>query len=250
MKLNRGKCQQISVNKAHPVYFWDGSPVPIANKAEYLGGMLNAKADPTVEVNRRIGVAGAFCRKLQEFWKKGAPSRRKRILFYDALVTSKLAYGLKTMPLTDEHLDKLNALFYKGLRQIMNFKTTFVDRGNTNEKLMSLVNKELGRSEASGKRLLTVGERIKNDSIKLLGDIVRMPTNDPIRQVTLSGDDLNLPQTKRVGRPRVNWSILNMTRAWEMPELQSQANFGLDNFDYKNAEHIEYITQAAYALLF
>ena len=250
LKLNRGKCQQISINKAQQVYFWDGTAVPVASKAEYLGGVLNTKTDPCMEVNRRIGVAGAIWRKLQEFWRKGAPSRRKRILYYDALIASKLLYGLETLPLSDEHLNKLNAFFYKGLRQIMEFKTTYVDRENTNAKLMILVNKELKRAEGDNKRFITVGERIKNESSKLLGDIIRRAANDPIRQVTLTGDELNLPQSNRIGRPRVNWSILNVTRVWDLEDVGKRDTFGEAAFDHKKKDHVEFIIDAAYAKLF
>ena len=116
------------------------------------------------------------------------------------------------MPLTDEHLNKLNAFFYRGLRQIMEFKITYVDRENTNAKLMMLVNKELKRADGDSTRFINIGDRLKRESAKLLGDIIRRDENDPIRQVTLTGDELNLQQTNRVGRPRVNWSILNMMR--------------------------------------
>ena len=248
LKLNRGKCQQLSINRAHQVYFWDGNAVPVVNKAEYLGGMLNTKADPSMEVNRRIGAAGAAWRKLQEFWKKGTPTRRNKLLYYDALISSKLVYGLKTLALTDEHLDKLNAFFYKGLRQIMQYKTTYVVRENTNARLMTLVNKELRRSE-EGKQFITVKERIKRESIELLGDIIRRAKDDPIRQVLLLEDELNLPGRNRVGRPKSNWAILNMERAWALPEV---GNLGPPEttFDYKRSEHLDTITKAAYLHLF
>ena len=132
----------------------------------------------------------------------------------------------------------------------MEFKTTYVDRENTNAKLMILVNKELKRAEGDNKRFITVGERIKNESSKLLGDIIRRAANDPIRQVTLTGDELNLPQSNRIGRPRVNWSILNMTRVWDLEEVGKRDTFGEAAFDHKKKDHVEFIIDAAYAKLF
>ena len=132
----------------------------------------------------------------------------------------------------------------------MEFKTTYIDRENTNAKLMILVNEELGRSEVSRKRFIPVGERIKKESLDLFGDIIRRVENDPIRQVTMTGDELNLPEINRIGRPRVNWAIINMARAWELEEVGKHSRFGEDAFDHKNKDHVEFITSAAYALLF
>ena len=241
LKLNRSKCHQIAVNRCTQVLFQDGTPVPRATTAEYLGGLLNTKADPVIEVNRRIGAAGAVWRTLQEFWRKGKPSRRKRISFYDALIVSKLTYGIHTLPLTDAHLTKLDAFVYKGLRQIMSYSTTFVDRNNTNDKLMQLVNHELGRNQSQIKLFQKVSDRIKQKSIALLGQIIRMPNESPRKQVTLIDSTLNIPIKNRVGKPRVHWAIVNMGRAWRLPELQTTATFSGEPFDYKNKKHVQYM---------
>ena len=68
---------------------------------------------------------------------------------YEAIVTSKLMYALDVTPLTQGDRSSLNACFFKGLRQIMGFKTTYgqmfneEEKSNTNKKLMEEVNKEL-----------------------------------------------------------------------------------------------------------
>ena len=74
---------------------------------------------------------------------------------------------------------------------------------------------------------MTVAERIINNSVKLLGEIIRREENDLIRQVTLTGDTLNLPQINRVGRPKVNWAILTqhgkgmeVRRSWKERKLR------------------------------
>ena len=115
----------------------------------------------------------------------------------------------------------------------MEFKTTYVDREITNEKRMILVNTELKRAAGVNTRFITIGERIEKEPSKLLGDIIRRAENDPIRQVTLTGDELNLPPKNRIGRPRVNWSILNKTRIWDLDVVGKRGFFGEETFDYK-----------------
>ena len=88
--------------------------------------------------------------KLGKFWKRSTLSKRKKILMYEAIVTSKLMYVLDATPLTTGDYNSLNACFFKGLRQILGLKTTYgqmfseEERSNTNKKLMEEVNKELG----------------------------------------------------------------------------------------------------------
>ena len=68
---------------------------------------------------------------------------------YEAIVTAKLLYALDVTPLTENDRNSLNACFFKGLRQIMGFKTTYgqlfsgEEKSNTNKKLMEEVNREL-----------------------------------------------------------------------------------------------------------
>ena len=68
-------------------------------------------------------------------------------------------YALEIAPLTQSAKDRLDATYYKGLRQIMGMKTTFaqIKAGeaptNSNKKLLEEANKELkklaGAEEAS-----------------------------------------------------------------------------------------------------
>ena len=55
-------------------------------------------------------------------------------MMYEAVVTSKLMYALEVTPLTNGDNNSLNACFFKGLRQIMGFKTTYGQMFNGEEK--------------------------------------------------------------------------------------------------------------------
>ena len=93
--------------------------MPKQNSAEYLGSVIHAKADPNIEIHRRIAAARFVFEKLELFWKDGLLPKRERILIYDALVSAKLTYGLHMLPLKDDQLQKLDAFHLKGLRRIL-----------------------------------------------------------------------------------------------------------------------------------
>ena len=58
-------------------------------------------------------------------------------------------YALDTSPLSEAARDKIDAAFYKGLRQILDMKTTFAQRKagepvtNTNERVLERANEEM-----------------------------------------------------------------------------------------------------------
>ena len=70
--------------------------MPNADKAEYLGGTINVKTDPAIEVNKRPAAARYVWPQLKEMWKDGLLSKRQKVLIYDALVGR--LYGLHTLP--------------------------------------------------------------------------------------------------------------------------------------------------------
>ena len=72
-----------------------------------------------------------------------------KILVFDAVIRSKLLYGLETAMLTDAAQHKLNVFQLKGLRKILRMKTTFVDRANTNARVLVKANEVL---ETEGSR--------------------------------------------------------------------------------------------------
>ena len=93
LALNRCKCARMSLGTAPTNHFGSGEEVPNADKTEYLRGTIDNKADPKVEVYKRIAGASYTWHQLKEFWRDGLLSRREKILMYDTLVSSKLLYG-------------------------------------------------------------------------------------------------------------------------------------------------------------
>ena len=66
-----------------------------------------------------------------------------KLLTQDAVISTKLLYGLESAELKDSDKNKLDVFQLKGLRNILKNDTTFVNRQNTNAKFVEEANMEL-----------------------------------------------------------------------------------------------------------
>ena len=149
--------------------FLDNKVLPEVSQAEYLGGILDSKADPKAEIAKRISVAGQCRFQMGNFWKRAKLDTRRKLQVHEALISAKLMYALDTSPLSEAAKEKIDAAFYKGLRQILNMKTTFAQRKlgepvtNTNERVLEKANEELNalQEEREGERIEEEQEKMK-----------------------------------------------------------------------------------------
>ena len=61
------------------------------------------------EVSNRIGDCVATCNRLKLFWNKAKASVKWKIQIFNAIIRSKLLYGLECLQLSDAELSELNA---------------------------------------------------------------------------------------------------------------------------------------------
>ena len=126
---------------------------------------------------------------------------------YEALISAKLLYALEALPIPQNMYDRMDASYCKGLRQIMDWKTTFghmeegEDRTNTNEQLIIELNKIAAsrkRKTIDSKRppFQKLSDRIKNRAITLLGKAIRANPDDPMSEVIMAGDIWNIPEKR------------------------------------------------------
>ena len=73
------------------------------------------------------------------------PTRWKLIIF-DAVIKSKLMYGLESAQLNDSLKNKLDVFQLKGLRKILGLTTTFINRENTNALVYQKANEEVNET--------------------------------------------------------------------------------------------------------
>ena len=81
--------------------------MPVANRTPYLGTNMFAKGNPHFELSTRIISTTATLNKLDLFWKKAPVSTTWKLRAHDAVITSKLFYGLESASLTDAGVCKI-----------------------------------------------------------------------------------------------------------------------------------------------
>ena len=91
----------------------------------YLGNELNYEADPHAEVTQKLQEVNRTPWRMQEYWKATEASKKWKIRIFDAVLKSKLLYGLETTQLTRKCKKRTDAFQIKGLRKILGFKHTY-----------------------------------------------------------------------------------------------------------------------------
>ena len=189
---------------------------------------------------------------------------------------SKLTYGLHTMALKDGQFDKLKAVQMKGLRKIMRLQHPYINRSNTNKKVLRDVNnilrmetaemnrRRLAEAKAAGKKaksiphkpMTLINTEILNRTVAYLGHIIRAHIHDPLRQATLKKHKVkaNHHSYMRVGRPRLAWLHTAARTAWARirPKLvrEGKLHFQGQRYDPKSRPQRKELRNYAYARFF
>ena len=119
LNLNRNKCGVVKMNADNKIKFGNGQELQRTQSTIYLGTEINAAADPTLEVQRRMAEVCVTWKKLDTFWKHSNTPTKIKIQIYDAVIRSKLVYGLESLQLTKAWQNRINAFQLKGLRKIL-----------------------------------------------------------------------------------------------------------------------------------
>ena len=135
LRLNRGKCVAIPMNSDGSIHFADGTARTKSFETTYLGNELNQEVNIQHEILSKIQeVRRTWC-KLSSYWKATTASKKWKLIVFDAIIRSKLLYGLGTVHLTQAMYNRIDAFQYRGLHRILGMPSTFTNRANTNKKL-------------------------------------------------------------------------------------------------------------------
>ena len=220
LAFNKGKCAALIFNADQHVHFADGTRVPEVEEVTYLGSILSKTHNIRKEAASRTSVAMVVWKRLDIFWKKSHCPAKFKLIVYDAVIRSKLVYGLDCVHIPKHVMSKLNTFQLKGLRKILGMKTTFVARANTNKKVFEEANR-VRFADGSGPKIKSFAQYIHTKQSNILGHIVRAPPGDPMR-VSSFKENTNLPCTfsnRRVGRPRHHLLMSTYSRVWsDLPQ--------------------------------
>ena len=212
LSFNKTKCVSMTFNvgegaRTKPA-FVDGTKVPTESETVYLGATISKTHDYKKEVANKIASCFAVLNKLNVFWSKSSCPRRFKLVVLDAVVRSKLVYGLEVTHLPKFLTQKLDVFQLKGLRKILKLQTTFVDRSNSNKKVFEMCNKIKKTQNEPGKDIVPFSYYVQRRQQSLYKHIVRLDNSDPLRETALEPNTarpvhiMNL----RPGRPRDKWA--------------------------------------------
>ena len=154
-----------------------------------------------------------------------------KIIIYDAIIRSKLLYGLETIQLTTSMKKELDAFQLRGLRQILKRTHTNWNREHTNKYILDLASKTAYPNKPN-KKIKLFSEFQLERKLRLYGQIIRASDLDPLKAVAFKDNhlDMNEWNDKRVGRPKQDWiweaaievwtTILNKQEPFEYPDEQ------------------------------
>ena len=190
-------------------------------------------------------------------WKHSDCSAREKLIVYDAVIRSKLVYGLESVQINDDLKRKMDAFQLKGLRQILKLTTTFgqqtqgLERTNTNEFVYSQAQEELkrGRREANPRQeICKISEFYEMQRRRLIASIIGGDDSDPIKCITLEPGNFKQIDYgfRRIGGKRNNWWEKGLESIWKViQQVDGQdINIRYSNFNADNDLHVETLKKA------
>ena len=115
----------MEMNTKCNIKFRDGTNLKKVTEAVYLGAKLTKKHLTRTEVENRLGKAFETVRKLRDFFKKSQCSDSWKLIIYNAVVVSRLVYGLDSLELVDSLVTRLDAFQIRGLRHILKIEHSY-----------------------------------------------------------------------------------------------------------------------------
>ena len=180
----------------------------------------------------------ATMKKLDTFWRHSNCDTAIQIHVADAVLRSKLLYGLESAQLIPSIAKKLDTFQLKVLRKILRMDTTYIDRANTNTVVINKANTTM-ENEGRKKKVIPFSEAYIKFKRKLACKIITK-TASPAHKVTFINQKLRkwIHHGRRVGRPRLNWAEETIKELWDYLKKDTD-RFKYTAFDDSNEEIME-----------
>eukprot|EP00972_Heterocapsa_arctica_P013816 2037709-Heterocapsa_arctica.AAC.1 len=114
-------------------------------------------------------------KKLNVFLTKSPASIKWKLRVYDAVIVSKLLYGLETLSLTDTDISKLDALQIRGLRKILGIKHSYWSRVSNTYIMIQANNRA---RLPPNKAIQQMSDTLIRKQVTLFGHLLRAPEHD------------------------------------------------------------------------
>jgi hypothetical protein len=206
MELHWSKFQLLQVNGEFKLRAPGGDDIPPKDMMTYLGATIYADGSLKRELNQKLGLAWAdFC-KLDRLWKHATLSTCRKIKILQAVVVTKLLYGLSSAWLNASEIRRLNGFYCRCLRVILRIKPAYISRVSNAEVVRQSSQRQLSR-------------QLLEQQMLQYGKVARSPGQDVLRRLAFtpgSSQPAVARFVRRVGRPRNEWVAMLQREAWNM----------------------------------
>ena len=204
LELNWEKTFQMNVNTDENVYRPNGSALQQKDSLIYLGGLISSDSSVSRELNRRLSEGRSLFNVLKRFWSHANLTIKRKLIVFNACVTSKVMYALDSAWLLKADRTRLDAFQCACLRRILKIPPSFVSR-ITNDVILS---------ESSQTKFSTL---LQSRQKRLYQKIQTMPCSSLMRKLVcdVDGKPTNWNSARKAGRPCQRWgpSVFNLIHA-------------------------------------
>ena len=185
----------------------------------------------------------ATLNKLHVFFYNTDNTEARKLMMYNAIIRSKLMYGLETLVMNESVQRRLETFHLKGLRNILQLPTTYINKEFSNDYVRQQINTYLNAHKK--KPMLTLTEYHKRRRTAYLAALIAAGDSDPSAAVTFEIDTLKpIDHGKlHVGQPRVNWYKMTLQDLWEETKQNITDVRGAAAFIPGNQRHLKAICE-------
>ena len=214
-------------------------------EVKYLGSLLNEKGDPEPEITKRIQDVAITLSRLYMFFAHSNNSTRVKVQVYNAVIRSKLTYGLESVVMNKSVMSKLSAFHLRGLRKILHIPTTYCDRRFDNNYVYAEAKRAVDEQQA--KMIKPISEYLSERRKWLLAKLITLRDTDPVAKITFDPTTLQPPDygKRRVGQPRLNWYKVTLQDFWQEVKDTFEQSRHQGQLDLNNPVHIQGILELA-----
>jgi hypothetical protein len=182
-------------------------------------------------------------KKLDIFWRHSNCPVRFKIQAVDAVVRSKLLYGMETAQLNEGELRRIEIVHLKILRKLKGMKTTFVNRNNTNREVYRRVNQAM-ENEGGKRKVVPFKRAYLRSKVKRMAKIVREEGSEGNKIFFRKGLEEWDYCNRRVGRPKYSWTKKALGELWGITKKRYGDLRG-QSWDPEDEEKVERVKEMA-----
>ena len=128
MELHWDKFQVLHVQNDIDLHSPSGALIQPKDRLVYLGATISNTGRISGELNRRLGTAWGEFSRYCKVWKRTSIGVKKKLLIFDAMITSKVMYSLSSAWLTRADRKRLDGFQAKCIRRILHIPPAFISR--------------------------------------------------------------------------------------------------------------------------